>query len=374
MNAPVSKNIEDYRTAEIENLRVDRPLPCDVFLYFEKNNHLLLWKTTGFVFPEGSLNDYIAKGLKKVWIHKDDTDAFQMYLAPARLDPVPGEPVLEAAASNESEIEITARYLVSLLRSSQYEDRLKRALVAKAVRILLGKAIRAFDVEEQARENKKLQGIVYELLKRINANDSSPLFRVCQQMWFLIDAERELTHSANVAAYAVLIAMAFGRIDEELIRDIGISALCHDVGSSQVSMSAGTLNHNQMTPEQVTAYAQHVPATLELFTRFVGDVPSRISLMVEQVHERFDGNGYPHRKRGAEIHDGAQVIAMADLLICMSSGQWDGTQRTINDAITLLEEQERKATANEPGFAQYFKPDTFSAVARWIRESQKKLA
>jgi HD-GYP domain-containing protein (c-di-GMP phosphodiesterase class II) len=374
MSTPNATALDDYRTTDIDHLRVDRPLPCDVFLYFEKNQHLLLWKTTGFVFPEGSLDGYIAKGLKKVWVHKNDIEAFQMYLAPERLDPLPGEPVLEAAPVTESEIEITARYLLSLLRSAQYEDRLKRALVAKAVRILLGKAIRAGDLEEQTRENKKLQGIVYELLKRINSNESSPLYRVIQQMWFLINAQRELCHSANVTAYAVLIAMTFGRIDEELISDIAISALCHDVGTSQLSMSVGTLDHTKMTAAQSAAYTRHVPATLELFTLFVGDVPSRVSLMVEQVHERFDGTGYPHRKRGAEIHDGAQVIAMADLLVGMSSGQWDGTQRTFNDAITLLEEQERQAAEGQPGSVQYFKPDTITAVARWIRESQKKLA
>jgi len=368
------KDILEYRTTDIDHLRDDRPLPCDIFLYFEKNKHLLLWKPTGFVFPEGSVDDYITKGLKKVWVHKSDIDAFKMYLAPNLVDALPGEPVLEVVESNESEIEITARYLMSLLRSAQYPDRLKRALVAKAVRILLGKSSRAIDLMEQAQENKKIQGIVFELLKRINENESSPIFRVSQQIWFLANAQPELAHSANVAAYAVMIAMAFGKINEELISEIGVSGLCHDVGTSQISFSLESLSQNKMTPEQLGAYSQHIPATLELFTRFVGDVPSRISLLVEQVHERYDGTGYPHRRQGAEIHDAAQIIAIADLLESITSGHWDGTKRTLSDAITLLEEQEAQATAGKPGAIQYFKPDMFSAVARWIRESQKKLA
>src|ERR1700761_9315304 len=88
MSAIKSKNISDYQTADIADLRQDRPLPCDVYLYFEQNDHLILWQMKDYVFAEGSFEKYLAKGLKKVWVYKDDVSMFEEYIAPALMDAV----------------------------------------------------------------------------------------------------------------------------------------------------------------------------------------------------------------------------------------------------------------------------------------------
>jgi HD-GYP domain-containing protein (c-di-GMP phosphodiesterase class II) len=373
-----STNIQDYRTANIEDLKADRPLPCDIFLYFEQNKHLLLWQKKDYTFPPGGFEKYLSKGLKKVWIYGEDAEVFQAYLSPAVLDAIE-IPTLEDKPSTPERIievnhervpdpsevpEITARYLLTLLRSAIYSDRQKRALVAKAVRIVLGKAASAKSLDDQAIENFKLQELVRELLSKINRDDRSPIHNVSQQIWKFSESEPSLTHSLNVASYSILIAMAFGKIDEELLSEIGSAALIHDVGLSQLPISLASLPWNVMTAQQKTTYQQHVPNNLELFSIFLSDLSARVLNLVEQSHERFDGIGYPHGRKAAEIHEAAQILSMADLFETIASGIWDGKPRTFSDAIDELEKRETDTGA-------YFKPESFSAITKWIRESKK---
>jgi HD-GYP domain-containing protein (c-di-GMP phosphodiesterase class II) len=381
----MNKNIKDYRTAHIMDLRTDRPLPCDVFLYFERNQHLVLWKKKDFMFEKGGLEPYLDKGLRKVWIHRNDALDFEKYLAPALLDPptleeppVDSRRAAEAATETSEEVpadpsevtEITARYLLTLLRTALYNDRQKRALIAKAVRILLGRAAKPNKVEEQAAENFKLQELVRELVTKINRDDRSMLHKASHQIWKFAETDPTLTHSLNVAAYSVLMAMAFGRIDEELLSEISSAALIHDIGISQQVLPIPQIPLTQMTLDQRRAYEKHVPAALDLFSAFISDMPARVLTLVEQTHECFDGSGYPHRWKESEIHQASQIISIADMVDTIASGAWDGRERTFNDAILVLEENENNALAGVAGSSQHFKAEVFSAMARWIRESR----
>jgi HD-GYP domain-containing protein (c-di-GMP phosphodiesterase class II) len=367
-----SKNIFDYRTADIADLRIDRPLPCDVYLYFEQNDHLILWQSQDYIFPEGSFEKYLAKGLKKVWVFKDDVPLFEEYLSPALMDPVLEPANDNAPLPDPADVtEITARYLITLLRSAIYSDRQKRALIAKAVRKLLGRAATPRSIETQATENFRLQELVRELLAKINRDDRTLLHQASHQIWKFAETDPSLDHALNVASYSILFAMAFGKIDEELLSEIAAAALMHDVGLSQLTLPIPSLPWNSMNNSEKNLYAQHVPETLGLFSAFLSDIPARVLTLVEQSHECHDGTGYPHRCKGGEIHEAAQIISMADYFDTISSGIWDGTKRTINDAMVILEKHEADAILVGSTRSVHFQPDIFGAITRWIRMARE---
>ncbi len=372
MSALKSKNIFDYRTADIADLRQDRPLPCDIYLYFEQNEHLMLWQMKDYTFTPEAFAKYLDKGLKKVWVYKDDVPLFEEYLSPALMDPV-----LEPANGNAplpepaDVTEITARYLITLLRSAIYSDRQKRALIAKAVRKLLGRAATPMTTEAQASENFRLQELVRELLAKINRDDRSTIHQASHQIWKFGETDPTLDHALNVASYSILFAMAFGKIDEELLSEIAAAALMHDVGLSQLTLPTPSLPWNSMSSSEKNLYAQHVPETLNLFSAFLSDVPQRVLTLVEQSHECHDGTGYPHRRKGGEIHEAAQIISMADHFETISSGIWDGTKRTFNDAMIVLEKHEADAILVGSNRSVHYQPDIFGAITRWIRMARE---
>jgi diguanylate cyclase (GGDEF)-like protein len=123
-------------------------------------------------------------------------------------------------------------------------------------------------------------------------------------------------HSERVAMLAAKLAHAAGWTPERstMLRE---AALVHDVG--KVGLPERLLaSQSSLTQAERELVTEHV----ELAVRIVEDV-----LAAEQVdwirshHERPDGQGYPHGLAGAEIPDGAALLALADAWEAMRTGR-----------------------------------------------------
>jgi HD-GYP domain-containing protein (c-di-GMP phosphodiesterase class II) len=122
-----------------------------------------------------------------------------------------------------------------------------------------------------------------------------------------------------------------------------------------------------MRAQEVKTYSEHVPGALSLIQHFAPEIPERVKNIIFQHHEKFDGTGYPRRLQGFKMDDVAQLLAIADLLDSIMTGQWDLQERTLMETFTALEGVEKART-----FPEYFNPEVFTAVLRWIRTYSSK--
>lgn len=116
---------------------------------------------------------------------------------------------------------------------------------------------------------------------------------------------REAVH---VAILALKIGLELGYAPDEL-RRLGLVALLHDVGMARLP-EAFLHRKGPLSKEERALLERHPEEGARLLDR-VG--PPWLAEVVRQVHERMDGSGYPHRLKGAEIHEHAQVVGLADL-------------------------------------------------------------
>ncbi len=132
-----------------------------------------------------------------------------------------------------------------------------------------------------------------------------------------LDAREHETsdHSQRVVRYTSAIAGVMGISGSEL-EEIGRGALLHDIGKigvpDAVLLKPGKLDSSEWLemrkhPEVGHQMIQNIPFL---------DTPAQIVLSHQ---ERFDGNGYPRRLRGEEIHIGARIFSVADTLDAMTS-------------------------------------------------------
>lgn len=117
-------------------------------------------------------------------------------------------------------------------------------------------------------------------------------------------------HSVAVATIAMQIGLLLG-YDEQSIKDLGTSALLHDLGKSQLSpeLSAKT---GSLSPREMEEMARHPVMGVNLLSPVYG-ANSRIGMGVLQHHERMDGSGYPFGRSGENIPEFARIIAVADM-------------------------------------------------------------
>src|SRR5690606_31286078 len=121
---------------------------------------------------------------------------------------------------------------------------------------------------------------------------------------------------------------------------------------------------NTHSPADRKIYVSHVDHGSDLLRRFVADAPERVSAIIGQTHEKFDGTGYPQGRKGFNLDDIAQLVALAEFVDSIACGQWDGTQRTMREALKVIEGFEKKKS-----FPEYFNPEVFGEVLRWTRSA-----
>lgn len=125
-----------------------------------------------------------------------------------------------------------------------------------------------------------------------------------------------IDHSVSVCVLALAIAARMGYGKGELL-NLGIAALLHDVGMTRVPREVvekpGTL-----TPAERREVERHTAHGMKIVQRSVG-AGAHVPFSIYQTHERISGEGYPRHRRGAEIHDFAKIIAVADVYQAMTS-------------------------------------------------------
>ncbi|GGF72521.1 phosphodiesterase [Paenibacillus albidus] len=125
-------------------------------------------------------------------------------------------------------------------------------------------------------------------------------------------------HSLNVCLYTLVLGIAHGYSQEEL-HVIGMGALLHDIGKTQIP--AKIVHKPGMLSDEEF---RHMKAHTEIGYRILKDEPNIPLLAAHcalQHHERIDGSGYPRGLKGPEIHEYAKWLGVADSYDAMTSNR-----------------------------------------------------
>jgi len=116
------------------------------------------------------------------------------------------------------------------------------------------------------------------------------------------------THSQQIANWAAATARHLGCSPEE-INEIYLGGLLHDIGKIGIP-DAILQKPTKLNEDEWKIVHTHPTLGAELISpikKLAG-----VSPMIEFSHERYDGLGYPHGKKGEEIPLGARIISVVD--------------------------------------------------------------
>jgi len=128
-------------------------------------------------------------------------------------------------------------------------------------------------------------------------------------------SKKELIHSRKVSKYSIALAKRM-EFSENDLKKIRLAGLLHDIG--KIGVDEKILNkEGPLLEDEWEAIMKHS----EIGKKILSTVEelSDISKIVYELHEKWDGKGYPRGIAGEEISVFARLIAIADAFSSMTS-------------------------------------------------------
>ena len=124
-------------------------------------------------------------------------------------------------------------------------------------------------------------------------------------------------HVKRVAEYSKLLASLYG-LSEEESEMLKLASPMHDIG--KVGIPDAILNKPaSFTPEERAIMEKHAQIGYDMLKHSNKKILKTASIVAYEHHERYDGNGYPNRIKGEDIHIYGRITALADVFDALGS-------------------------------------------------------
>lgn len=179
-----------------------------------------------------------------------------------------------------------------------------------------------------AERTKKLEEKNIEL----NEVKRETIFRLC------LAAELRDTDTGNhikrIQAYTELIALKCGMSQEDAVQ-LGLASSMHDLGKIGISDHI-LLKPGKLTPEEFETMKQHTVIGARALADGKSDLLRVAHIVALSHHERWDGKGYPHGLRGADIPIEARIVGLVDVFDALLSRRSYKDSFSVDDAVSII--------------------------------------
>ncbi len=119
------------------------------------------------------------------------------------------------------------------------------------------------------------------------------------------------SHVRRVAEYSKLLALKIG-LSEEEAEELKMASPMHDIG--KVAIPDSILNKPaKLTKEEFEIMKTHAQLGYEMLGHSHQKLLRSAAIVASQHHERWDGNGYPYKLSGEDIHIYGRITAIVDV-------------------------------------------------------------
>jgi uncharacterized domain HDIG len=140
-------------------------------------------------------------------------------------------------------------------------------------------------------------------------------------------------HSISVCIMSAIIGQGM-KMDSSAIKELGVAAILHDIGKTQLPRSIVEKKGN-LSGEELKQYKEHPYLGAMLLKKNVR-ISENIIKGVQQHHERVDGKGYPYGLTGKSINKFARIICVSDVYDTISNSKDYKKAFSPNDAYELI--------------------------------------
>ncbi len=143
------------------------------------------------------------------------------------------------------------------------------------------------------------------------------------------------THSINTCVLSLTFARHLG-FDKTKMYELGVAALLHDVGETQIPDDILNKRGN-LTREDQEILHSHCSLGATMLSKVNGIPHSAISV-AQHHHERSNESGYPNKLKGEDIGLFSKIVAVIDMYDTLTTGLANQPPITCSDALKHMYE------------------------------------
>jgi len=262
--------------------------------------------------------------------------------------------------------QVTADNAIMSLRYGAF-DFIQKPISSPAMTAQIQKALRYHALQkENARYRLHLEEMVRakntELTKALEEIKVAYEFSL-ETMVAMLDAREYETgrHSVRVRELTIVLARTMG-IEGPQLDEIARGALLHDIGKIGIPDSI-LLKPAKLTEDEWEVMRKHP----EIGHRFLTNNAflQTAAALVLSHHERWDGQGYPHKLAGEQINLGARIFAVIDAYDAMRSSRVYKNSVSMEKAVAEI--KDKSGTQFDPTVVEAFLRcvTEIETVGRW---------
>lgn len=167
----------------------------------------------------------------------------------------------------------------------------------------------------------------------------------------------------RIVAVSYHMAMNCNMKDEETIGDLVCAAFFAHIGLTQMDFYLSQKAQLEMYDEEKNTYRKHPGLSHHIIRKSGVDLTERCVRVINQHHERYDGNGYPENTKGSHIEPISLILGASSHIIEYYSGKITGQKTPLQVIVKNL-----KNKTLTPGLEIEFGDTIYEALSFLISE------
>jgi len=297
---PPEKKDGGYLPVHTDSIRLDTIPPFALYFHPGPDQPYVLYCERKTEFTREARRRLMQNRITQLYITERDRAAYSRYLA-EHLTDVLDDPRLTAREKSNILYDSAQAVVEDVLRAPTERSNIER-----------GKAIVQRTVDFMRSKDFMLE----HLLRTISCD------------YYLY------THSINVTAYSIALAMRSGYIDPATLREVANGALLHDVGESAISRKIKSKS-GALSADEWDQMRKHPAEGVKILqkTGCLGEIAQDIVL---SHHEKLNGTGYPHKLKGEEISPFVRIVTIADVFDALTTDRHHQPRMSTFEALKLM--------------------------------------
>jgi HD-GYP domain-containing protein (c-di-GMP phosphodiesterase class II) len=360
---------------DMKKLKAEDGAPFPLFLFLRRNDRFVPIRLPGDPIGLAKYERFLKAEQAELWVPNTFKDIFQSYLDYLNRNGTPVATLDETIAKIKEEKNPKAEVAseekspeAELVKDVLEDKELSSEEKAEVLSAVSQDLMRAMNQITTRGEDARIKGMracreVADEILTVAAQDSN----IYEEILALRSSQEEIEHSVITGTMAAMFGMAIGYSNEQLLSDLIVAAIFHDVGLVRVKPEISAKQEAAWSNEERKEYEKHVAASEEILKESGAELHPRVLRMIREHHENYDGSGFPARLRGGEIDETSQIVHFANLFDRLCTGKQTGSELSPAEAFDYINE-----ISGDPKAVQELNPELVQRVFQFMLNEQEE--